>query len=116
MADVVLDASAGVEILADTTIGTQLAAIAPKHAIFWVPDGIFDVEVSSVLRRWSLRSALDNETISTARSELARTRFKRVSVRSLSERAWQLRANIAFADACYVALAEALACPCSPPT
>ncbi len=51
MADIVLDASAGVEILADTIIGTQLATVVPKRAIFWVPDGIFDVEVNSVLRR-----------------------------------------------------------------
>lgn len=110
MADVVLDASAAIDILADTQRGTRLAALAPVGTIFWVPDGLFDVEVSSVLRRWGLSSTLSVEAIDAARSKLAQTRFKRVSVRVLSERAWQLRSNIAFADACYVALAEALGC------
>jgi predicted nucleic acid-binding protein len=111
VADVVLDASAGAEILADTDIGTSLAGLLPAPTLFWVPDGVFDVEVGAVLRRWDLRNSLPVETISTARNLLAQTRLRRISVRALSERAWQLRANITFPDACYVALAEALGCP-----
>jgi predicted nucleic acid-binding protein len=66
--ELVLDASAGIEMITRTETGRQLAALIPAAATLWVPDG-------------------------------------------LASRARQLRANITFPDACYVALAEALHCP-----
>lgn len=111
MTDVVLDASAAIELLAKSTTGSRLTALLPTQPVFWVPDGAFDVEVNNVLRRWSLRSDIDQRIIADARTDLARNRFRRVSVRRLSDRAWSHRANMSFADACYVALAELLGCP-----
>lgn len=51
MTDLVLDASAGIEMIARTATGVRLAALVPSGATLWVPDGIFDVEVFAVLRR-----------------------------------------------------------------
>ena len=60
--DVVIDASAAVEMLTRTTTGAQLQLLLPPHAVPWVPDGLFDADVMSVLRRWELRSTLSPPT------------------------------------------------------
>lgn len=111
MNELVVDASAGVELVARTAIGLQLAGTVPTSVVMWMPDGLFDVEVHAVLRRWDLRSVLMPDQVAASRLRLASLRLRRASVSSLAERAWQLRANITFSDACYVALAEALGCP-----
>lgn len=76
----------------------------------WVPDGIFDVEVNAALRRLEMRGNLDTSQCSAARLRLGRLRLRRRRVAPLADRAWSLRPNITFPDACYVALAEALDC------
>ena len=58
MTELVLDASAGIEMIAKSVTGVQLAALVPAGATLWVPDGLFDVEVLAVLRRWDLNSIL----------------------------------------------------------
>jgi hypothetical protein len=50
---VVIDASAGVEIAANTMRGRALDALLPADAVLWVPE-LFYVECASVLRRWEL--------------------------------------------------------------
>jgi predicted nucleic acid-binding protein len=80
-------------------------------ATAWVPDGLFDVEVLAVLRRWDLHAVLSESQVESSRMRLANLRLRRSTVASLASRAWQLRANITFPDACYVALTEALHCP-----
>jgi predicted nucleic acid-binding protein len=107
----VVDASSAVELVARTTLGRQVARLVPTHAVLWVPDGLFDVEVHAVLRRWDLRSVLTRDQVAACRLRLAALRLRRAAVSNLAERAWQLRANITFSDACYVALAEALGFP-----
>ena len=111
MTELVLDASAGIEMIARTVTGSQLAALIPAATTLWVPDGLFDVEVLAVLRRWDLNAILSESQIESTRMRLANLRLRRATVVSLASRAWQLRANITFPDACYVALAEALNCP-----
>ncbi len=111
MTELVLDASAGIEMIARTETGRQLAALIPAAATLWVPDGLFDVEVLAVLRRWDLRAVISESQVESSRMRLANLRLRRATVTSLAGRAWQLRANITFPDACYVALAEALNCP-----
>jgi predicted nucleic acid-binding protein len=108
---VVVDASSAIELLARTSLGRQIARVVPVNAVLWVPDGLFDVEVHAVLRRWDLRSVLTPDQVAACRLRLTSLRLRRAAVSNLTERAWQLRANITFSDACYVALAEALGCP-----
>lgn len=111
MTAAVVDASSAVELIARTSLGRQIARLVPAGAVLWVPDGLFDVEVHAVLRRWDLRSVLTPDQVAASRLRLASLRLRRAAVSNLAERAWQLRANITFSDACYVALAEALECP-----
>lgn len=111
MTDLVLDASAGIEMIAKSVTGVQLAALVPAGASLWVPDGLFDVEVLAVLRRWDLNSILTVSQVAASWMRLSTLRLRRASVSSLATRAWQLRTNVTFSDACYVALTEALRCP-----
>jgi predicted nucleic acid-binding protein len=76
-----------------------------------VPDGLFDVEVLAVLRRWDLNTILTTAEVESAKLRFTDLRLRRATVVSITDRAWQLRANITFSDACYVSLAEALRCP-----
>lgn len=92
MSAVVVDASAAVELVARTALGHQLAAFVRTHSVLWVPDGLFDVEVHAVLRRWDLRSVLTPDQVAASRLRLTSLR-------------------LTLSDACYVALAEALGCP-----
>lgn len=107
MTPVVIDASAGVELVADTVRGRALRALLPADAVPWVPETFF-VEVSSVLRRWDLNATLTPDQIIDAVRQLAAWPLRVVQVRSLFADAWRLRKNLTFADATYVALAEHL--------
>jgi predicted nucleic acid-binding protein len=78
---VVIDASAGIELAADTVQGRALRALLPADAVPWVPEHFY-VECGAVLRV--------------------------TQVRRLFADAWRLRANVTFADARHVALAEHL--------
>ncbi len=108
---VVLDASAAVEIVARTEAGERLNQIVPANTSWWVPNGLFDAEVNSVLRRLSLAGVFDDDHIDNARRRLSALRCRRVSVAALADRAWVLRHNLSFYDACYVALADVLVAP-----
>jgi hypothetical protein len=48
---VVLDASAGVEIVADTVTGRALRALLPDRADLWVPEHFY-AECGAVFRKW----------------------------------------------------------------
>ncbi len=108
---VVLDASALVVAVIDTSsTGVQarrLLAGHRRHAPFLV-----DAEVGNVLRRLTLRGELTPDAASHARRLAERTVQRRHQHHGpLAERAWDLRDNVSFYDALYVALAEALHCP-----
>lgn len=107
MTRVVIDASAGVELVADTVRGRALRALLPSDAVPWVPE-VFYVECGAVLRRWDLRSILTPAQTVRAIAELMAWPLRVTQVRSLFVDAWRLRANVTFADALYVALAEHL--------
>ncbi|MGH9127419.1 MAG: type II toxin-antitoxin system VapC family toxin [Acidimicrobiales bacterium] len=110
MTPVVIDASAAVELVADTLRGRALRALLPIDAVPWVPE-IFDVERGSVLRRWDLNHILTPTEIGTAVHELLTWPLRVVEVRGLFDDAWRRRATITFADAIYVALADHLGAP-----
>lgn len=110
MTPVVIDASAGVELAADTTRGRSLRTLLPVDAVPWVPE-VFFVECGAVLRRWDLNRVLTPDEIAAALDELMAWPLRVTQVRGLFADAWRLRATVTFADALYVALAEHLGGP-----
>lgn len=107
MNPVVIDASAGVELAADTLRGRALRALLSADAVPWVPE-LFFVECGAVLRRWDLNRILTVAQIDQAIDALMGWPLRVTQVRGLFADAWRLRANVTFADAMYVALAEHL--------
>ena len=108
MTRVVLDASAGVEMLSATSRGRALARLLPDDAELWVPEHFY-VEVLGVLRY----QAVIAKTLAAARAEdavdrLGRWHLRQAAVASLVPSAWSRRHNMSAADAIYVALAEQL--------
>jgi predicted nucleic acid-binding protein len=104
---IVIDASAMVEVLVgeiDTTrrlVDVTLAA----------PE-LLDAEVGQTLRRKVLvTKELDAELAAQALDDLAATTLLRYDHADLVARAWELRHNLSFYDALYVALAELLEAP-----
>jgi len=104
---VVIDASAGVELAADTLRGRALRTLLPADAVPWVPE-LFFVECGAVLRRWDLNRILTRAQIDQAIDALMSWPLRITQVRGLFADAWRLRANVTFADAVYVALAAHL--------
>jgi predicted nucleic acid-binding protein len=105
---VVIDASAGAEIVANTLRGRALARLIPSDAEGWVPEHFY-AEVLAVLRR---RTVIDG-ALSEAQAALAVARLRdwhlhRASIAPLLDAAWAYRHNMTAADALYVALAEQL--------
>jgi predicted nucleic acid-binding protein len=105
---VVIDASAGAEIVTATARGRALARLLPTDAELWVPEHFY-VEVLGVLRHQSVIT----RTISPDRPELAVDRLRRWHLRQAAvaprlHAAWSRRHNMSAADAVYVALAEHL--------
>ena len=104
----VLDASAGVELLLDTPIGRALTAQIPAGATWWAPEHYF-AEVAAVLRRHELRGLVTSTRAVSAFGDLyAAHGLRRVQVRPLLVEAWALRQNMTIADALYVVLAQHL--------
>ena len=107
MKRLVLDASAGVELLLNTTRARSLSDQFPSAAQWWVPEHYF-VEVAAALRRAALNRAATKAQIDQAFAMLERAVFRRAQVRPLLSEAWKRRASITVADALYVVLAQHL--------
>jgi predicted nucleic acid-binding protein len=101
---VVVDASAGVEIAAETTTGKALRRLLPPSAELWVPEHFF-AECGAVLRKWGNGDLLSAEQLDVAVSRLLRLPVQRAQLRELFPDAWARRHNLTFGDALYVALA-----------
>ena len=104
MTKVVVDASAGVEIAAETTTGKALSRLVPPGAELWVPEHFF-AECGAVLRKWDNGGVLSSEQLDAAIDRLLRLPVRRAQLRGLFRDAWARRHNFTFADALYVALA-----------
>ena len=100
MTPVVIDASAGVELVADTVRVERYEHLLPPDAVPWVPETFF-IEVGSVLRRWDLNAILTPDQISEAVRQVGVWPVRIVQVRALFPDAWRLRKNLTFADATY---------------
>lgn len=72
---------------------------------------LFDVEVLSALRRYTLGRGLSEERGSELLEDLASMRLNRYPHTALLRRMWELRENVTVQDATYVALAETLDAP-----
>lgn len=104
----VLDASVLIEYLA----GGEHAGLARERVLRadegpWAPH-LVDAEVGHVLRRAVAVRGLRASVAAAALADLAAMPLRRAAHVGLLERAWALRANVAFHDAIYVALAERL--------
>ena len=106
MTPVVIDASAGAEIVIDTARGRALARLLPEDAVGWVPEHFY-AEVLAVIRRRLVIDRLITESHAvSALDRLQSWHVRRAAVQPLIEHAWRYRHNMTAADALYVALAE----------
>lgn len=107
---IVLDASAAVELVLQTSRAGRIAtqALHPNQRLH--APHLIDIEVSQVIRR-----LLQTREITLRRAELALADFEQLVIERHSHRPlrriWNLRSAISAYDAAYVALAEALAAP-----
>jgi predicted nucleic acid-binding protein len=107
----VLDASVLVEYLTDGEHGeSSRRQIESSRGWLWAPH-LVDAEVGHALRGEVRAGELSARAAKAALSDLMEMRLQRVSHHLLAERAWELRQNLSFYDALYVALAEALEAP-----
>src|SRR5690242_13244588 len=105
---IVLDASAMVELLLDTSVGRRVAILISDPATGVHVPHLLDVEVVSALRRLSKDRVIDDDQADATIQDLLDLDLQRHSHEALLERAWTLRKNLTTYDAVYVALAEAL--------
>ena len=104
---IVLDASAGVEIVLWTDEGSRLAHHVRDADEVAVPDH-FHLECAAPLRRMELRRELTAADAQTAFEQMLALRVRRVDTAPLLREAWSMRANVTVADALYVVIARRL--------
>ena len=102
----VVDASA---LVAYLTGGEHAAAVRARlladDAALWAPH-LVDAEVGHLLRRAVLSGTLNAAHARRALDDLGDLPLQRAVHLGLIDRAWQLRSNLSFYDALYIALAE----------
>ncbi len=109
---IVLDASAAVDLVLDTTPhSTEVAAHLLEHAGEVHAPHLLDAEVGHALRRFMLRDAIVPARAERAVEFLQDLGIIRYSHVGLLPRALNLRRNLTVYDALYVALAELLEAP-----
>lgn len=108
MTRVVIDASAGAEIVTASARGRALARLLPNDAELWVPEHFY-VEVLGVIRHQTIVArTIDSVRADVAIDRLHRWHLRQAAVAPLVRPAWSRRHNMSAADAVYVVLAEQL--------
>lgn len=108
---IVVDASAILELLLNTTIGSRVAGrLFARGETLHAPH-LLDLEVVQVLRRYSRSGELSPERSREALLDFLDLPVNRYPHDLLLNRIWELRHNLTAYDAAYVALAEVLAAP-----
>lgn len=105
---IVVDASALLEFLLQTPLGTRVEARLFRDGDELHAPHLIDVEVTQALRRLVRSREVSPDRAAEAIADLAQIDLHRHGHLDLLTRAWKLRDNITAYDAVYVALAEAL--------
>ncbi len=104
---IVLDASAALEFLLQTstgdTVSAEMSLLTEVHA-----PHLLDVELASSLRRGVALGTVSAERAGQALDDLRVMRIHRYWHMPLLTRIWDFRHNFSAYDACYLALTEAL--------
>ena len=105
---IVIDASALLEFLLQTPLGTRVEARLFRDEDEFHSPHLVDVEVTQGLRRLARAGEVSPARAAEAIADLVDLDLHRHTHFDLLPRAWTLRENISAYDAMYVALAEAL--------
>jgi len=108
---IVVDASALLEFLLQTSLGARVEArLFGEEDELHAPH-LLDVEIAQGLRRLVRSGEVSSGRAEEAIADLADLDLHRHAHLDLLDRAWKLRDNISAYDAMYVALAEAIEAP-----
>jgi predicted nucleic acid-binding protein len=105
---IVVDASALLEFLLQTPLGTRVEARLFRDGDEFHAPHLVDVEVTQGLRRLVRTREVTADRAVEAITDLADLDLHRHAHLDLLTRAWNLRENVTAYDAMYIALAEAL--------
>jgi predicted nucleic acid-binding protein len=108
---IVVDASALLEFLLQTPLGTRVEARLFRDQDELHAPHLADVEVTQGLRRLVRTGEMSADRAADAIADLVDLDLHRHPHLDILTRAWTLRGNITAYDAMYVALAEALDAP-----
>lgn len=108
---IVVDASALLEFLLQTPLGTRVEARLFRGQDEFHSPHLIDVEVTQGLRRLVRMGEVSADRAAEAIADLAGLDLHRHAHLDLLTRAWKLRDNVTAYDAMYVALGEALDAP-----
>jgi predicted nucleic acid-binding protein len=107
---IVVDASVICDYILNAEIYPELVDFVAAQERLSAPT-LIEYEVGSVVRRLNLAGKLSSERAESALNSLHLLQLELYEAGDLLIRAWQLRANISFYDATYVALAESIGQP-----
>lgn len=105
---IVLDASAGVELLLNSARGRRVARVVSESPDTLHAPHLIDLEVVQVLRRYHQMGLLSLHRARAAIGEFRALRMRRHPHEPFLRRIWSLKDNLTAYDAAYVALCEAL--------